>query len=250
LFAFVSDIHGNLEALNAVVKHMESMGVSKVFSLGDVVGYGPNPVECIEIVKGFELSIKGNHEAALLFYPSDFNPQARMAIEWTRDQLNVPNRPREEKFALWEWIDRLPEIVREGRFMLAHGSPRDPVREYILPQNVHDRMLMEDVFSHMDRGICLVGHSHVPGVYTEKLSYMHPDELEDGFVVPKDSKAVVNVGSVGQPRDNDPRACYVTWDRDMIRYHRVEYDFKTTMDKITETGVLPEILALRLESGR
>lgn len=247
--AFISDLHGNLAALKAVMKHMRGLGVSKVFCLGDVVGYGPSPRECIQEVQKFELCLKGNHEAALLYYPDDFNPQARIALDWTRDQINSKEYTREENAALWNWIDGLPEAARGEEYLLVHGSPRDPVREYIVPSNIHDREKMGEIFEYLDRPFCFVGHSHVPGVYTENPSFIPPQELEDGFR-PQGGKILVNVGSVGQPRDNDPRACYVTWDGEVIRFHRVEYNIDKTMNMILDTKVLPKILALRLKEGR
>ena len=247
--AFLSDIHGNLSALEAVLAEMGRLRVSRILCLGDVVGYGPSPRECIQRAMGFDLCLRGNHEAALLFAPEDFNPHARAALDWTRDRLNASEFPREMNHALWRWLDGLPESHRTKDALLVHGSPRDPVREYMLPQDVRDAAKMKEVFALVDRPLCMVGHSHLPGVFTEDRRFLSPAEV-GGAWRPEDGKAVVNVGSVGQPRDGDPRACFVTWDGETVRFHRVEYDVQDTVERILRTGVLPKILAFRLAEGR
>ena len=247
--AFLSDIHGNLVALEAVLSYLKPFHVSRIYCLGDVVGYGPLPRECIKKVRQFDGCIRGNHEAALLYYPNDFNPHAKVALDWTRDQLNSKSNAREENYAFWDWIDRLPETAHTDRIMMVHGSPRDPVREYILPHDIRDVAKMGEVFSLMDRPICLVGHSHVPGIYTEDLRFIPPVEVGEGYR-PGKEKILVNVGSVGQSRDGDPRACFVTFDGAELRFHRVAYDYQRTMAQILDTKILPKILALRLKEGR
>lgn len=247
--AFLSDIHGNLCALEAVLDEMTRLGVRRIFCLGDVVGYGPSPRECIQRAMGFDLCLRGNHEAALLFAPEDFNPHARAALEWTRDRLNASEYPREMNHALWRWLDSLPEQYRTEEALLVHGSPRDPVREYMLPHDVRDTEKMAQVFARMDRPLCLVGHSHVPGIFTEDLRFISPNAV-GGTWKPEGGKVLVNVGSVGQPRDGDPRACFVTRDGGTLRFHRVPYDVRDTAERILGTGTLPGILAYRLEEGR
>ncbi|MFH2001787.1 MAG: metallophosphoesterase family protein [Planctomycetota bacterium] len=248
--AFISDLHGNQEALNSVLEHMEGLGVSRVFCLGDIIGYGPNPCECLDRAQSFDYCLKGNHEASLVDYAGDFNPQARKALNWTRDSIlgACPTQAAEKE--RWEWLNNLPEAAYEFQFMCVHGSPRDPLREYVMPQDIYNSHKMIDLFANMERSICFVGHSHVPGIYTEDMNYYPQKDLENGFI-PGEGKVLVNIGSVGQPRDGDRRACYVTWDGKRLRFHRVEYDFRITMDKILQThGKLPDMLAFRLEEGR
>lgn len=240
--AFISDVHGNLEALNSVLEHMSDLGIGKVYSLGDMVGYGANPCECLVLSKEFDLCLKGNHEEALLGRPVDFNPQARAALEWTRERISREGAP------LLEWIAGLPEMAVDGPFAFAHGSPREPVREYVMPQDARNQGKMQAIFRRLEQQVCFVGHSHVPGIFTDDGRYVPQDKLEGGFK-PGPSKALVNIGSVGQPRDGDPRACYVTWNGDTVEYHRVPYDVAAAMEKIKETHALPEMLALRLKDG-
>jgi diadenosine tetraphosphatase ApaH/serine/threonine PP2A family protein phosphatase len=237
--AFISDVHGNLEALISVLEHMSALGITEVYCLGDVVGYGPDPRECLARSKAFGLCLKGNHEEALLGSPVDFNPQARTALEWTREKVNGENRA---------WIAGLPEMAVDGAFAFAHGSPRDPVREYVMPQDAGNAGKMKAIFERLEQQVCFVGHSHVPGVFTEDGRYLPQCRLDGGYR-PGPGRALVNIGSVGQPRDGDPRACYVTWDGERVVYHRVPYDVETTMEKIMETKALPEMLALRLKDG-
>lgn len=250
MLALISDIHGNLEALDSVREHMEGLGVTRTFCLGDVVGYGPDPCACLDAALTFDYCLKGNHEASLLDYAGDFNPQARKALNWTREAiLGSCVTPSEEQERI-QWLNNLPEAAYELEFMCVHGSPREPLREYIMPQDIYNRHKMSDIFANMERPVCFVGHSHVPGIYTEDLHYYSQAEVEEGFE-PNDEKVLINIGSVGQPRDGDRRACYATWDGTRLRFHRVEYDYRLTMKKILETnGKLPDMLAFRLEEGR
>jgi diadenosine tetraphosphatase ApaH/serine/threonine PP2A family protein phosphatase len=250
LQAFVSDIHGNLEALNAVLADIKSRKVDEIFCLGDVVGYGPAPRECLEIAFGFAGCIRGNHEEALLTTAEDFNVQARRALEWTRDQMNLRDHPREKNRLLWNFIDTLSDHLYQDGFLLVHGSPRDRVHEYIVPEDVHDPIKMAALFALVDRPLCFNGHSHLPGVYLETPRFIPSVDLEGGFALPEGKRAIVNVGSVGQPRDGDPRACYTTLDGGIVRFHRVHYNIERTSELIVGTGRLPLFLAARLKEGK
>jgi diadenosine tetraphosphatase ApaH/serine/threonine PP2A family protein phosphatase len=156
-----------------------------------------------------------------------------------------------DKKARWKWIRGLPETHREGRFLFVHGSPRDPVREYVLAT---DGFLNPDklrsIFDSFE-GIALGGHTHQPGMHDESLNFHALEGRETVTLrLPEASKCFINVGSVGQPRDGDNRACYAILEDESITWHRVAYDYRTTMHKIHDTGVLGEVLARRLAVGK
>ncbi|HHI80107.1 MAG TPA: metallophosphoesterase [Planctomycetes bacterium] len=255
MIALISDIHGNTAALNQVLDDAKQQGADRFFCLGDVVGYGPEPRECLLTIMDLcEVCLMGNHEQAAMFYAADFNPKARQAIEWTKNTLNSPDRPKEENFRLWNYLDKMPERYEEGELLLVHGSPRDPIREYMLPSDAIDDVKMKGCFAKMGgAAICFVGHSHVPGVYEEGGGFLSPQSLGGTYERRKTgegpTRIIVNIGSVGQPRDGDPRASYVLFDGDKVHFRRVAYDVEATVQKIRETS-LPEYLADRLIVGR
>jgi diadenosine tetraphosphatase ApaH/serine/threonine PP2A family protein phosphatase len=250
LQAFISDIHGNIEALQAVLEHISGQGADEIYCLGDVVGYGPDPRQCLKIATSFAGCLMGNHEKALLSSAEDFNPQARRALDWTRDQINSDAFPREENRALWNFIDSLPDIILGDDFMLVHGSPRDRIHEYIVPEDIYDSVKMKELFDLVEKPFCFVGHSHLPGVYLENSRFIALTELGSGFSIPDGKRAIVNVGSVGQPRDGDSRSCYATLEKGIVRFHRVAYDVDRTFEKIVGTKRLPMFLAARLKEGK
>ena len=249
--ALISDIHSNIEALESVLTEIRRIGVQRILCLGDVIGYGPEPRETLLRVIGVaELCLLGNHENGCMQYASDFNPKARAAIDWTREQLNRRDRPRDENFKLWTYLDGMKKEHREGVALFVHGSPRDPVKEYIVPKDAEDRAKMQECFARFGEArVCFVGHSHVPGVYPESGGFLPPSALPDGWPIERE-RAIVNIGSVGQPRDGDPRASFVSFDGKVARFHRVSYDFETTMQKIRGVAELPDYLADRLAQGR
>jgi len=253
LFAIISDLHSNTEALRAVFDDIERRKIEDVICLGDIIGYGPNPRECLEMIFAWPKpiqSIRGNHEEALLDSTSatEFNDKARMAIDWTRDAINDSASDAMERY--WNFLGGLGERAHLDDNLFVHGSPRDPIREYLLPRDASKPEKMRILFERMDRRKCFVGHSHVPGIYTPDGQYVHPREMNGSAFRCTAAKTLINVGSVGQPRDGDTRACYVTVDDDEIRFHRVEYDFRSVMNRIYEIEGLPDYLADRLERGR
>ena len=254
MIAFLSDIHSNIEALSVCLAEIEEQGADRLICLGDVIGYGPQPRDALRtIMDRCEFSLLGNHEHGAMFYASDFNPRARQAIDWTRDQLSRRDCPREENTAFWQYLDGMKKEHREASMLFVHGSPRDPVREYMVPRDALDQQKMGECFAKMgDASLCFIGHSHVPGVFTKSGQFLLPSEIDMQWQV--DEPAIVNVGSVGQPRDGDPRSSFVTYDGDgtngTVRFHRVAYDVATTMQKIRGIEELPEYLADRLEQGR
>jgi len=250
--AIISDLHSNREALEAVFAHIPTQGVSTVYCLGDVVGYGPEPEFCVDMVRGHaSLCLMGNHDEALFRDASDFNPHAREAIEYTRARMQPKWYHSTERKARWEWLRKLPLTHQEGRFLLVHGSPRDPVREYVLST---DGFLNPDklrsIFESF-QGVCVGGHTHHPGVHDEELHF-HGLEGRETLTLPlkPGKKYFVNVGSTGQPRDGDPRACYAVLEDEQVTWHRVTYDYRATMQKILDTGLLSEVLARRLAVGK
>ena len=151
---------------------------------------------------------------------------------------------------MWNYLGGMQETHREGDLLLVHGSPRDPVRDYMIPKDAGDEDKMKDVFARMnDARLCFVGHSHVPGVYPESGGYLQPEAV-DGLYPVGQGRAVVNVGSVGQPRDGDPRASFATFDGERVAFHRLPYDHEQTMAKIRAIPELPDYLADRLAKGR
>ena len=131
--ALLADIHSNIEALSRVFEDMESRGVSRIICLGDVIGYGPNPRECLKMLFHSEVAIMGNHEEAVMFYGEDFNPKARASLEWTKDQLNSTEFDRTENYDLWNFLGTMQQVVEDEDVMYTHGSPRVPTREYVVP---------------------------------------------------------------------------------------------------------------------
>ena len=250
MIAFLSDIHSNTEALGACLAEIDRLSVDRILCLGDVIGYGPEPrATLLTIMERAEFSMLGNHEHAAMFYAPDFNPKARAAIEWTRAQLNDPGE-REENMRMWKFLGEMPESKRDGDMLLVHGSPRDPVRDYMVPKDAADEAKMTECFAGFDGArLCFVGHSHVPGVYPEGGDYLATDQFDGSYSV-GETRALVNVGSVGQPRDGDPRASFATYDGATVTFHRVGYDHEATMQKIRTVDELPEYLADRLAVGR
>lgn len=243
--AIISDIHGNLEALEAVLADIKTCGISNIYCLGDIVGYGPNPRECIDRCREFQMCLLGNHDNGALFDPDGFSRGAEQAIFWTRRELEntavVGCRER------WNFLARLPRTHREGDFMFVHGSARSPLDEYVFPEDVYNQRKMERIFGFVQK-YSFQGHTHVPGVFTENLRFHSPSEISNRYSL-GDQKAMVNVGSVGQPRDNDPRSCYVILDGLNIEFRRVEYPFDTTRHKILEIAELDDFLGERLAIG-
>jgi len=260
--AIVSDLHGNVPALDVCLKDAADRGVERYVCLGDMVGYGARPRACVERLMGLiapsqngrqpGLCLQGNHEFALLNSAEDFNPSARQAIEWTRDRFNGSEDP-DRDLEIWDFLSGLEPAVVEADVMFAHGSPRDPVREYLLPRDARDPDKMSALFGCMnDARICFVGHSHVPAIYYEDGRFYRPKSTEGPYDLAElaDTRAIVNVGSVGQPRDGDHRLSYVVFDGDTLTFVRLDYDVETAQEEIRAVAELPDYLADRLAVGR
>ena len=248
MIALISDIHSNLEALQAVLRDIETQNVEKTYCLGDVIGYGPNPRECIDLILRMPVVLLGNHDQGAMFDPEGFNPGAERAIFWTRAQLESPTEKAEAREKRWEFLAERPRIHREENTLYVHGSARNPINEYVFPEDVYNPRKMERIFAYIDK-YCFQGHTHVPGVFTESLQFYSPEEI-DGVYSLDGRKTMVNVGSVGQPRDGDWRGCYVLYDGKQVKFRRVEYDIDTTVQKIYDVPELENFLGDRLRDGR
>lgn len=221
--AILACVHANLPALEAVLEHARRQGATGIVSLGDIVGYGPNPRECLKALFRSEISIMGNHEEAVMSYREDFDPKAKANLEWTKDQLNSPAFDRTENFDLWNFLGTMQQVVEDGDVMYTHGSPRIPTRDYVVPSDARNREKMQAIFDLMKR-VCFIGHSHIPHLYLSDGTHRSPEAMGGVLHLSSlgETKALVNVGSVGQPRDGDPRASYVTFDGETVRWHRIE----------------------------
>lgn len=249
--ALISDIHGNLEALEAVLADVQGQNVDEIYCLGDIIGYGPNPCECLDLVmKRCDVTILGNHDQAALFDPEGFNPVALQAIYWTRDQLDRGPGGADVINGRWDFLGELPRFRSEGEFLFVHGSPRDPTNEYVFPEFIYDERKLEILFGKVDR-YCFMGHTHLPGIFTTHCEFITPEQCEPQVPLGEE-KLLINVGSVGQPRDDNPDSCYVIIDMDKktMEYRRVPYDFDITAAKIYKESDLGDMLGDRLKQGR
>jgi predicted phosphodiesterase len=246
--ALISDIHANLEALQVVLRDIREQGIRDVLCLGDIIGYGPNPCECLDHVIGScKITILGNHDQAALFDPDGFNPVALQAVYWTREQLERRGTPAQIN-RRWDFLGELPRTHEEQKYLFVHGSPREPTNEYVFPEDVYNQRKMDALFSRIEH-YCFQGHTHIPGVFTVNREFLTPEDINYQYRLGADP-VMINVGSVGQPRDNDPRACYVVLEDDVVTYRRVEYDVESTAQKIYSTPDLDDMLGDRLRTGR
>jgi len=240
--AVISDIHANLAALEAVLEDIGDRA-ERIWCLGDIVGYGPDPNECVaRVQKEGIVCVAGNHDWACLgkLDLGDFNPDARWACQWTMQELNLEYK---------DFLDRLPMSLVLGEFTLVHGSPRAPIWEYITQPDI-----ARESFAYFDTRVCLVGHTHVP------LSFHLP--AEDAFVCERrwlssrtrlrldKGRWILNPGGLGQPRDGDPSAPYILLDTEemSLEFRRVSYPFQETQMRMEKAG-LPANLILRLGLG-
>jgi diadenosine tetraphosphatase ApaH/serine/threonine PP2A family protein phosphatase len=236
IYAIVSDIHANAAAFNAVLDDIESRKVDRKICLGDIVGYCADPNEAISAVKVFDTVLMGNHDYALndAVLVEKFNFHARLAIEWTSEKLS-----KEEK----DYLANLPLRAEEGELSFVHATPRDPGDwGYII--NIDDAL---DAFNYFSNKVCFLGHTHNPLVVTDKGHVM----LDKKVHLNEDTRYLVNVGSVGQPRDGDPRACYIIYDSEKrnLEYVRVNYNIGQTQSRMIKAKFQP-FLIHRLAEGR
>jgi diadenosine tetraphosphatase ApaH/serine/threonine PP2A family protein phosphatase len=241
-YAIIADIHANLAAFTAVLDDIERRGgTEEVWCLGDVVGYGPDPHQCIELLRQLKhICVAGNHDWAAIgkISTSDFNFEAAAACHWTTQQLNPEDI---------DYLGSLPLVIERGDFTLVHGSPREPIREYLLSTDA-----AEDNLAYFQSRFCLVGHSHVPLVfeYNEAEACSLNEFPSDSEIALAKNRLIINPGSVGQPRDGDPRASYAIYDSEnrAVTHYRVSYDIEATQVNMMEYR-LPMRLATRLSYG-
>jgi diadenosine tetraphosphatase ApaH/serine/threonine PP2A family protein phosphatase len=239
-YAIIGDIHANLTAFQAVLEDIGHQGkAEKIWCLGDVVGYGPDPHECIELLQQTNhVCVAGNHDWAAIgkISTAEFNPDAAAACRWTTKQL---------KPADVAYLSTLPLAIEEGDFTLVHGSPREPIWEYLISISI-----AEENYAFFKSRFCLVGHSHVPLVFTKSKSGVLASQLPGYGATLGKERLIINPGAVGQPRDGDPRASYVIYDSEAktIKLYRVPYDIRATQDKMVAHG-LPIRLVARLSYG-
>ena len=241
----ISDIHANLNAFQAVLDHARDQW-DIIWFLGDLVGYGPNPNECVQELQNHDhIALSGNHDQAVLgkLDIKSFNREAKYAITWTQEAISEETR---------SYLQSLPSKQVEGAFTLAHASPRYPVWEYIL-----DPMTASENFNWFETDFCLVGHTHVPVIFEEQLNgyrrvNVRPPNYGDGreaFALGPE-RLIINPGSVGQPRDSDPRAAYALLDTESMiwTYQRVAYPIREVQEQMEKCG-MPTRLVNRLAYG-
>ncbi|UCE17394.1 MAG: metallophosphoesterase family protein [Gemmatimonadota bacterium] len=238
-YGIISDIHGNREALDVAVRYLESVGVDTFICVGDIVGYGADPTQCLDTVKGLtDAVVAGNHDHAAVGRSDieNFNQHAKMAVLWTSEQLSGENK---------DYLGSLPMMLQLDDALIVHSTPFQPEKWYYLL--THFQFVA--AFQQFTERICFIGHSHQPVVFEKGKQHTGPLQgatfsLSDG------SRYIINVGSVGQPRDNDPRLSCCIYDSSAMTVEliRLEYDVTLAQDKIRKAG-LPEYLAQRLAHG-
>lgn len=233
--AILSDIHGNLEALTAVLEYLEKNSVDQIFCLGDIVGYGPSPNQCIELVRKYcTASVMGNHDYAVIGSgdTTHFNTYAKISTVWTREILTERNA---------DYLKKLPFVNTHYNVTLVHATPHNPSNwDYILS---HKEAVMQ--LNAFKSQVCFIGHSHIPIIFTEESV-----TRDSSYILEENKKYIINVGSVGQPRDGDVRTCFTIYnsEENTVEYIRLKYDIQKTYNKISDAG-LPIYLAERLLKG-
>jgi predicted phosphodiesterase len=236
--AVLSDIHGNLPALDAVLEALKPYDT--VWQLGDVVGYGPQPDEVVaRLAEVNAVGVRGNHDAAALgeLATDTFNDDARIAVEWTAERIRPATR---------DWLAALPSRSIDEPFTLVHGSPRDPTWEYVFTRSIARANL-----GSFDTPHCMVGHTHIPLVFRERDAGVDSIQPQDGSTYDLEGeRLIINPGSVGQPRDGDPRASAMILDTDeqRLEWRRVEYPVEEVQKLMTDLD-LPVRLIARLRFG-
>lgn len=233
--AVISDVHSNIDALLAVFSELKQTGIERVICLGDIVGYGADPDECLQLIKDeCDVVIMGNHDSAVSGSEehSSFNPEAEEAIYWTRNRISVE----------WKnYLEKLPMIFEENGIVYVHSSPHKPERwSYIVSR---EDALFE--FRYFKGNAAFIGHSHLSGIFCHD-----GDTFDDEVILNEEKRYIINVGSVGQPRDGNSNAAYAVYDDKLkrVNINRVAYDVESAAEKIIDAG-LPSFLSSRLTAG-
>jgi predicted phosphodiesterase len=251
--AIISDIHGNLEALTSVLGDIDQRSVDQIICLGDILGYGPDPKQCVDLVaKRCEWSLLGNHDYGALYEPTNFNKAAEDAAYWTRAQFDA-EEDKEVAAKRWEFLGGLRVRTNLGDFLCVHGTPRRPINEYLFPDDaINSPVKMKQIFDRIPKH-AMSGHTHVPGIFTDEPDFYPPEDLDDSsFKFTQDDHFIINPGSVGQPRDLDPRCSYAILDEkaSVVEFFRLDYDIEAVREKIHAIPELSNWLGDRLLEGR
>ena len=270
MIAILSDIHANLEALEAVLADIAQFNIEAIYCLGDLVGYGPDPIPCLQAAMAWDLVLLGNHDIAALDTGNDLDGWGALAAKNSviRARAQLQRHPLGAELSVFLW--GLNSKFSDGGNLFVHGSPRHPVHEYVNAEDIYIDRKMEDLMSRFER-ICFCGHTHIPGIFRRSAprpeptpsrwsflrsptpaapnwDYISPDECDFEFPLTGE-QLLCNVGSVGQPRDDDPRACYVLFSRDVIKVRRIEYDVERTVAKLRNEPD-GDFFGARLREGR
>jgi diadenosine tetraphosphatase ApaH/serine/threonine PP2A family protein phosphatase len=258
MFAIISDIHSNLEALTTVLDDIDSRGIKTIYCLGDVLGYGANPRECLDLViEKTERSVLGNHDYSVLYEPTNFNLGAEQASYWTREMLESDTDGEKVK-KRWNYLGSqqmrwtLDTILGDVKANLdfVHASPRKPINEYVFPDDVYTTPGKLNTLFEKVKHICFIGHTHLPGVFLDDPDFYSLDVLGSVYPIIDSEKAIINVGSVGQPRDRNPRASYAYIEGNKVQFVRLEYDYDAAAKKIYAVKELDDFEGDRLFEGK
>ena len=244
-YGIISDIHGNLEAFQAVLKRLRREGIDQYIFCGDLIGYGPDPQACIDLYtqlveEGLVQGVIGNHDA-IVVHPelqAYFNIEALKVLEWTMKKLSAPQMRQ---------VSFLPAVVHSGNFTIVHGTPRDPIKEYFV-----NTLQYHTLYKEWEGKVLFIGHTHIPFYMkgNETKCRIHEVSEEKAIILQDKYRYVINPGSVGRPRDNNPKASFGLWDEhaETFLFLREPYDFKKTQQKMRKAG-FPDLLIEGLEIG-
>lgn len=247
-YAIISDIHGNKPALDAAIADIASRGIKHIMCLGDIVGLGPWPAECIDTVsQSCFLTLLGNCDYSLIHKSANNSVHVTRTLDWSRSIVEQGEPELAAK--RWKFLAELPERYDKNGISFVHGSPRDPVGEYLFPDDVKrdPRKLLES-FELFEK-VLFVGHTHIPGVFRQDLSFTHAKDLDWNFHYRKGTKVIINVGSVSHARNGDTRVCYIEINKNDMNWHTVSYDLETVAQTIETQEALGGLLARRLREA-
>lgn len=252
VIALISDVHANLEALNAVLADIDTNEqVEHILCLGDIAGYGPDPEPVLDVIRErAEICLMGNHDHALLNLPIGFNKLAEGAINCQKAMMDPAHNPQPEKKERWEWLQARPAEEWIGQDLYVHASPKDKIFEYLVAEDTVNNPGKLAVAFSLIRRRCYIGHTHRPGIITDDARWFSEKDVGFEYEWPAEQKLIINVSSVGQPRDRDPRACYAIIDDAGIRWHRIDYDIDETVRKVKAIPALDPLCGERLRLGR